>query len=138
MAYPTPINPAPLQGSGSIQELSAPLYQARGWLKFLGVLSIIGGIVQVITIAGIISGALSIWMGVLLFQAGTSIETAGHLGDRFAFLNSLGHLKTYFMIQGILTLLAIILVLAAVCIMVILPIMGVTLFSLPSINNIVY
>jgi hypothetical protein len=129
--------PAPvLQDSHLIQELSAPIYQARGWLKFLGILSIIGGITQAISIVGILVAWLPIWMGVLMFQAGSSIDSAGQLGDKFAFLRSLGSLKTYFILQGVLTLLGIIVVLTMLCVVFVLPLVGVTLFSIPDISNI--
>jgi len=130
MAYPTPYSvppvPAP-QDSRMIQELSAPIYQARGWLKFLGVLSIIGGVGQVLSVVGILVAWLPIWMGVLMFQAGSSIDSAAQFGDRFAFLRSLGSLKTYFVLQGVLTLIGIFLALTMVCIMFVLPLLGLTL-----------
>ena len=57
MAYPTPYNvsPVPTQADAhAVQELSMPIFQARGWLKFLGVLSIIGGVGQALSIVGIL------------------------------------------------------------------------------------
>jgi len=33
-----------------IRDLSAPLYEAKGWIKLVGVLSIVGGVLYVITI----------------------------------------------------------------------------------------
>ena len=77
MAYPTPyaVPPAPTpQEQHMVQELSMPIFQARGWLKFLGVLSIISGVGTALSIVGIIFAWLPIWMGVLMFQAGSSIE----------------------------------------------------------------
>jgi hypothetical protein len=139
MVYPIPnyAAPAPVpQDSHLIQELSAPIYQSRGWLKFLGVLSIIGGVTQAISVVGILIAWLPIWMGVLMFQAGSSIDSAGQFGDKFALLRSLNSLKTYFVLQGVLTLLAIVVVLSMLCILFILPLLGLTLFSVPSINNI--
>jgi hypothetical protein len=130
MAYPTPnyVAPVPVpQDTHLIQELSAPVYQARGWLKFLGVLSIISGVGAVLSIVGILFAWLPIWMGVLMFQAGSSIDSAGQFGDRFAFLRSLGSLKTYFVLQGVLTLLGIFLALTMLCIMFVLPLLGLTL-----------
>ncbi|MGA2505472.1 MAG: DUF5362 family protein [Anaerolineales bacterium] len=137
--YPVPPVPAP-EDSRMIQELSNPIYQARGWLKFLGVLSIIGGIFQALSIVGIIVAWLPIWMGVLMFQAGSSIDAAGQLGDKFAFLNSLGSLKTYFVLQGILTLIGIIVAVSMVCILVVLPLLGITLIPWQQIisNNPTY
>ena len=130
MAYPTPypLPPAPApQENQLVQQLSMPIYQARGWLKFLGVLSIIGGVGQALSIVGILFAWLPIWMGVLMFQAGSSIDSAGQFGDRFAFLRSLGNLKTYFVLQGVLTLFGIFLGLTMLCIMFVLPLLGFTL-----------
>jgi hypothetical protein len=142
MAYPTPsyAPPAPIpQDSHLIQELSAPIYQARGWLKFLGVQTIIGGVAQALSIVGIIYAWLPIWMGILMFQAGSSIDSAGQFGDKFAFLRSLGSLKTYFVIQGILTLIGIIVGLAVLCILFVLPLLGLTIIPWQQIiNNVPY
>jgi hypothetical protein len=144
MAYPTPytVPPAPAQqDSHTVQELSMPIFQARGWLKFLGVLSIISGIGAALSIVGIIFAWLPIWMGVLMFQAGSSIESAGQFGDKFAFLRSMGSLKTYFILQGVLTLLGIIFAVTMLCIAVVLPLLGITLIpvlTLPFIGNTTY
>jgi hypothetical protein len=78
MAYPTPyiVQPVPApQDNRMVQELSVPIYQARGWLKFLGVLSIMSGVGQALSLVGILVAWLPIWMGVLMFQAGSNIES---------------------------------------------------------------
>ncbi len=142
MAYPTPYAPQPapvMQDSRMVQEMSMPIYQARGWLKFLGILSIISGVGTALSIVGIIVAWLPIWMGVLMFQAGSSIDSAGQFGDKFAFLRSMGSLKTYFMLQGILTLIGIVFAVSMLCIMFILPLLGFTLIPWQQIiNNIPY
>jgi hypothetical protein len=135
MAYPLPTNNPPQQDNRTVQELSIPIYQAKGWLKFLGVLSIINGIGQALSVVGILFAWLPIWMGVLMFQAGSNIETAAQFGDRFAFLRSMGSLKTYFVLQGVLTLLSILLVVSVLCILFILPLVGVTLIPWKDIIN---
>ena len=137
-AYPAPYNvpPAPAQqDSHAVQELSLPIYQAKGWLKFLGVLSIIAGVFQAISIVGILFAWLPIWMGVLMLQAGSAIEAAGKAGDRLAFLRSLTSLKTYFVVQGVLALLGILFALGTLCVFVILPLLGVTLVPWQQIVN---
>jgi hypothetical protein len=134
MAYPAPYPPPPApagQDSQTVRELSMPIYQARGWLKFLGVMTIIGGIPSVFVLVGI----LQIWIGIVLFQAGSSIDSAGQFGDKFAFLRSLSSLKTYFIIQGVLTLIGILVAVSALCILVILPLIGVTLIPWQQIIN---
>jgi hypothetical protein len=125
MAYPAPypVAPAPApQETQIVQQLSSPLYQARGWLKFLGVMTIIAGIPSALALVGI----LQIWIGILLFQAGSSIDSAGQFGDKFAFMNAMGGLKTYFVIQGVLTLIGVLFAVSALCIMFILPLLGLT------------
>lgn len=123
MAYPS----LPTDESRVVKELSIPIYQAKGWLKFLGVLSIIGGIFQALSLVGILIAWLPIWMGMLMYQAGSNIESAAQFGDKFGFLRSMGSLKTYFVLQGVLTLIAIITTVLMLCAMFILPLLGITL-----------
>jgi hypothetical protein len=118
-----------------VQELSIPIHQAQGWLKFLGVLSIIGGVAQALSLVGIVIAWLPIWMGVLMFQAGSSIESASQFGDRYAFLRALGNLKTYFVLQGVLTLIGIVIAASMLCIMFVLPLLGFTLIPWQQIIN---
>ena len=44
-----------------IKELSLPIYQSRGWMKLIGVMSIIGGVLAAFTIVGILICWLPIW-----------------------------------------------------------------------------
>jgi len=91
-----------------IKEVSIPLYEARSWMKLLGVLNIIGGIFYACTIVGIVIAWLPIWMGVILYQAGSASEQAYFNGDKYSFLKSMNQLKLYFTISGILALIGII------------------------------
>jgi hypothetical protein len=91
-----------------IKEVSIPIYQARGWMKLLGILNIIGGILVALTLIGIIIAWLPIWMGVILYQAGSASEQAYFNGDKYSLVKSLSQLKLYFTINGILALIGII------------------------------
>lgn len=91
-----------------IKEVSIPLYQARGWMKLLGVLNIIGGVFLAITLIGIVIAWLPIWMGVILYQAGSASEQAYFNGDKYSLMKSLNQLKIYFTINGILALIGIV------------------------------
>lgn len=140
MATPIPtLQDASTQNVQVVRELSVPIYQAKGWLKFLGILSIISGIFQAISIAGILFAWLPIWMGVLMYQAGSNIESAAQFGDKFSFLRSMGNLKTYFVLQGVLTLLSILFFVSVLCILVVLPLVfGITLVPWQDIINQMY
>ena len=94
--------------TGIIKELSFPLYNCKGWMKLVGVMSIIAGALQVLTIFGIIIAWLPIWTGILLFQSANAIEQAYEGDNQAAMTRSLLKLKTYFIIMGVLTLLGII------------------------------
>lgn len=98
----------------AIRELSLPIHQSKGWLKFLGVMSIIYGVFAAFTIVGILFAWLPIWVGILLWQAATSVERAQVSGDKEKFLESLNKLKTYFIIQGILGVIGILGILVAI------------------------
>jgi hypothetical protein len=90
-----------------VKEISAPLYEVKGWLKFLGVLSIVYGALMVLTIWGIIICWLPIWMGLILLKAGRSVEAAHQNGDKAELLTGLGKIKTYFTVAGIAAIVAV-------------------------------
>jgi hypothetical protein len=83
---------------------------SASWMKLLGVISIIQGIVAVFTIWGIIIAWLPIWLGVILFRAANEAEmAAAGLTDHLeAYLR---RLNRFFLIQGILMLLFIVIAL---------------------------
>ncbi len=78
----------------------------KGWLKFLGILSIIGGILYALTLVGIIFAWLPIWLGVILNQAGSKAAEYAERGDNASLAALLEKLKTYFTITGILVIIS--------------------------------
>ncbi len=95
--------------SAIVRELSTPLAAGKGWMKLLGVVFIIQGVLTAITIIGIIIAWLPIWIGVLLLQSAGAIEQAQASGDEVQFRRSMDKLRTYFVILGILILISIVL-----------------------------
>lgn len=73
-----------------------------GWLKLLGVAYIVSGIPTLVVLVG----ALNIWLGVLLVQAGSAAEA----GDDHALLRMMGKFKTFFIVNAVLVLLAVLMV----------------------------
>ena len=102
------MNGQPTEQMSLIQQISYPLYECKGWMKLLGVMFIIGGIIYAITIIGLIVAWLPIWIGVLLFQSANAAERAYETASEYELHHSLSKLKTYFIIMGVLTLLGII------------------------------
>ncbi len=60
----------PLTEAGPLE----PLLASAGWLKFLGIFSIIMGALFVLTITGILVAWVPIWIGILLYQAGDRLS----------------------------------------------------------------
>ncbi len=117
--------------------LSTPDTQARknakgmaGWAKFMGIMTIIAGCLQVLTIFGIVIAWLPIWMGVVLTKAGSKAGEYADKGDMASLEAMMGQLKTYFVISGVLTIISFALALVAVIAWIVLLALG---FSMPSL-----
>ncbi|MCK4606166.1 MAG: hypothetical protein KAU35_02600 [candidate division Zixibacteria bacterium] len=78
-------------------------------MKLLGVVMIVQGILSALTIVGIVICWLPIWLGVLLFKAAGAAEAAQLTGDRMQLEESLRKIKTYFVINGVLMLIMLVL-----------------------------
>ena len=90
---------ASIDPSTLIDQLKSYASDMAGWLKFLGICQILVGIPSLIVLVG----ALYIWMGVLLYQAGSAAGT----GPDQDFARMMSKLKTYFIITGVLVILGI-------------------------------
>ena len=87
-----------------IKTITRPLFEAKGWMKFLAITLIVFGALTALTIVGIIVAWIPIWAGALLWQSASRIEPAHLVGDHEAAVESMGKLKTLFVLYGILTL----------------------------------
>lgn len=90
-----------------VKEISLPLYRAKGWMQFLGIVMIIQGVLAALTIIGIIFAWLPIWLGVLLFKAAGAADSAAFTGDKYRLIESLSSIKVYFIINGVMMLIAV-------------------------------
>jgi hypothetical protein len=92
-----------------IRTISGGLYSAKGWMKLVGVLLIVYGVLTALTIIGLVVAWLPVWMGILLFQSAKAVEICYEQSDPAFLTESLNKLKTYFTIMGVLTLIGLIL-----------------------------
>ncbi len=93
------------QGQDSVELVEMLVSSSRnmaGWVKFLGVITLISGIISALSIVGIIVAWVPIWLGVLLYQAGNRAEQAHLQNNPRELLIMLEKFRMYFMIQGIL------------------------------------
>ena len=98
----------PLQAQNPVlDKLAFTAKNMSVWVKLIGVLNIIGGALAAITIVGIIFAWAPIWMGVLLFQAGSKADEAQASKRYDLLVPMMDKLRLYFLIQGILVIVSI-------------------------------
>lgn len=93
-----------------VRAIVRPLTDGKFWMKLLGVMMIISGGLQVLSIIGILWAWVPIWLGVLLFQSASAAAEASATGDVAAATRATDKLRLFFMIQGILMLIALVIV----------------------------
>jgi hypothetical protein len=72
------------------------------WAKFIGIVNIVMGALTALSLVGIIIAWLPIWMGVILFQAGSRADEA-YTGKKYdQLIPMMDKLRMYFLVQGIL------------------------------------
>lgn len=98
----------PVVNDETVRRLIKPIDSAKGWMKLLGVLSIIYGVLLAITIIGLIIAWLPIWLGVLLWQGADKAEQAETSGTEADAVESLTKIKTIFTIYGVLALIGLV------------------------------
>lgn len=89
-------------------QIRSHIKETKGWMKLLGILSIIGGALQALTIVGIVVAWLPIWLGIILTQAagkGNDFVERGNPADLVEYHSKV---KTYFTILGILAIIALV------------------------------
>lgn len=97
-----------------IDEIKLTASGMSGWLKFLGIFSIIYGALIALSIIGIIVAWLPIWMGVLMIQAANRAEYAEATGDIRHIGQMLQKLKTLFIVCSILIILSLLMAIGAI------------------------
>lgn len=93
--------------SSTFNELKLSAQNMSGWVKFYGIMNIIGGALAALTIIGIIFAWLPIWMGVILVQAANRATNANLTNNPKELVYMLDRFRLYFVINGIVILITI-------------------------------
>ncbi len=107
-AEPPPAAPPASAMDGWLARFLIPAYEAKGWLKFLGIVCIVIGGFHAITIVGLLVAWLYVWLGVLLWQAGDRAVQATHMRDPSMLEQYLRKLKTVIVIAGVVTVISVV------------------------------
>ncbi|NLI97768.1 DUF5362 domain-containing protein [bacterium] len=117
-------NPVMQSSTDPMQKIRYSIEKTQGWLKFLGILSIIGGALQALTLVGIIVAWLPIWLGIIMNQAGSKGKDYADRGTLEDLVEYNDKLKNLFTIYGILAIVALIAAVLGGIVMIILAITG--------------
>ena len=95
-------------GNPIVSRVVGPLDASAGWMKLIGTVSIIYGVLTALTIIGLLFAWLPIWLGILTRKAATQAQLAYASGDESAAIASTDSIRIIFKIQGILLLIGLI------------------------------
>ncbi len=84
--------------------------KGTGWLKFFGIINIITGILQAITIIGIIFAWIPIWIGVVAMQAASFAERSGANKSESDLVQYHNKIRFLFQLIGVLIIVGIALI----------------------------
>lgn len=88
--------------------LANEMNATKGWIKFIGIVLIVMGVIYGLTIIGLVVAWLPIWMGIILTNAAKHIE--GYIQTR-SFTELIEYsrkIKSYFAILGVLSIIGLI------------------------------
>jgi hypothetical protein len=100
-------------------------------MKFLGIVNIVGGALNALSIIGILWAWLPIWVGIVLMQASSRAGEYAERGDAASLGAFMGRLKTYFAISGIAIIIS--LALSVISVIAVVVLMAAGLWSMPSL-----
>ncbi len=103
------MEPVAVSHTELVQRIGLPMQQSKGWLKFLGIMSIISGVCTVLFTLGlgIVIAWLPVWMGVLLYQSAELADRAYTSGDETSLVAALSKIRLYFVITGVMMIVGI-------------------------------
>lgn len=113
------VNQPPTINNPAVANVMRPLDDAAGWMKLIGTLGIIYGVLIALTIVGLIIAWLPIWMGILINRAANESRAASVSGDEARARAATQSLSTMFKVQGVLVLVGLLVWAAAVVALVV-------------------
>ena len=111
--YTSPKEPSSSPFSAKDTALSfddlAPLCKASGWIKLLGIVNIIIGVIYCITIIGLIIGWLPLWIGITLNRASNSLKAGYEQSNRHEIREGMSSLALVYKIIGVIVIIYLVL-----------------------------
>ncbi|MCB1237432.1 MAG: DUF4339 domain-containing protein [Verrucomicrobiae bacterium] len=106
-----------LETRETVKDMASYITANRGWLKFVGIMSIIGGSLLCLSVIYALVGWLPIWLGVTLLKCVTAADLAESTGSADELGEALYRLNFYFKLKGITLLIGLIVSVVSVIVM---------------------
>ena len=94
-----------MESTDIVKELQDSALRMTGWLKFVGIVTIISGALAALSVIGIIFAWIPIWLGILLMQAAARAENARLSENPQELVQMFDKLRLYFLINGVMIIL---------------------------------
>lgn len=113
-----------------LRTIALPLYGAKRWIKFLGGVLFALGVAYALTIVGLVVAWVLLWLGVLLWQAGTELDRAspgapgGAEAEEVPLAIAIQKLRRFFVVGGIATLVYLVVMAVGAVVMLVLALLG--------------
>ncbi len=97
-----------LQKTGDLTIVGLEAERIKGWLLFIGWVTMIGGILQALTIVGILVAWIPFLMGLWLIQAGNKVGEYSATGNVMALGQMIAKLRSYFVLTGVMMIIGLV------------------------------
>lgn len=82
-------------------DIAAPLCAGRGWIRFVGILLLIYGVILGVSVIGLLVAWIPLWLGVLLLRAADNATAAAERNDIRALRDYITNISGFFKIAGV-------------------------------------
>jgi hypothetical protein len=97
-----------MESTNIVQDLQNSALKMTGWLKFVGIVTIVSGALAALSVIGIVFAWIPIWLGVLLMQAAARAENARISENPQELVQMFEKLRLYFLINGVMIILGLV------------------------------
>lgn len=94
-----------MESTDIVQDLQNSALKMTGWLKFVGIVTIVSGALAALSVVGIVFAWIPVWLGVLLMQAAARAENARISDNPRELVQMFEKLRLYFLINGVMIIL---------------------------------
>ena len=93
----------------AVQRFASILQGGRFWMLVLGWVTLVAGVLEALTLVGLVFAWLPIWIGIVVLKAAGRIAEAERTGEAAALAEALAKIRLYFVMTGVMLFVGIVL-----------------------------